>query len=267
MAVVAVKNGDLEYRIAEGIAVPHASTTRKGGVSTGYLSGLNLGMHRGDAPETVQRNFAVLGAALGFDPHKVVLTKQKHTATVLTVGEKQWGAGLYGQENPVCDGLVTNVPGTVLTVFSADCTPVLLYDPVTGAVGAVHAGWRGTAAAIAAVAVEQMETACGCRPENLCAAIGPNIGACCFETDRDVPDAMLDSFGADAAPFIRSVGEKYYVNLKELNALALRRAGVTKIEISGECTACAPALYWSYRTMGDQRGSQGACIVCRGVSR
>ena len=102
----------------------------------------------------------------------------------------------------------------------------------------------------------------GCRAENICAAIGPNIGPCCFETDRDVPEAMLAAFGDDALPFIREKGQKFYVNLKELNALWLRRSGVSVVDISTHCTACERDLYWSHRRTGPARGSQGAIIVC-----
>jgi len=141
----------------------------------------------------------------------------------------------------------------------------LLHDPVTGAVGAVHAGWRGTAKDIAAKAVDAMVKHFGSRPEDIRAAIGPNIGPCCFQTDGDVPQAMLHTFGKAALESIRAVGHKYYVNLKELNALSLQRAGVRDIHISPLCTACRQDLFWSHRVTGDQRGSQGALIVCKGV--
>ena len=140
-----------------------------------------------------------------------------------------------------------------LVVFTADCTPILLHDPVTGAVGAVHAGWRGTAAKIGAKAVLAMAEHYGAKPENIRAAIGPNIAQCCFETDADVPDAMLEALGEEARPFIRPNGDKYYVNLKEINALWLRKAGVETIEISDACTVCQSDRYWSHRvTRGEQ---------------
>jgi YfiH family protein len=130
-------------------------------------------------------------------------------------------------------------------------------------VGAVHAGWRGTAAAIGAKAVEAMVREFGCKAENIRAAVGPNIAQCCFETDWDVPQAMLERYGQEVRPFIRSLGEKYYVNLKEVNALSLRRVGVESIEISDLCTACRPDRFWSHRKVGAARGSQGAIILCK----
>jgi YfiH family protein len=134
---------------------------------------------------------------------------------------------------------------------------------VTGAVGAVHAGWRGTAASIAGKAVEAMAQEFGSKPENIRAAIGPNIGVCCFETDADVPEAMLSAFGKEARPFLFPKGDKYYVNLKEINAQVLHRAGVTNIDISTDCTVCQCHRFWSHRVTKGDRGSQGAIIVCK----
>ena len=233
-----------------------------GGVSQGHLASLNLGMHRGDSPENVQENYRRLAQALGFDLSKLVLTWQIHSDVVRPVTAAD-ANGIDHRAYPECDALITNDPGTALFVFTADCTPILFHDPVTGAVGAAHAGWRGTAAGIAAKTVEAMVTAYGCQPKNIRAAIGPNIGQCCFETDQDVPDAILATLGDQATPYIRQQGHKYYVNLKEINALFLKNSGVAQIEISTHCTACQPDLFWSHRITGGVRGSQGALIVCK----
>ena len=266
MGLHTVQKGTLEYLCAEGIAVPHCFTTRYGGVSEGSLSSLNIGIHRGDRWENVLKNYEILGKALDFDTKNLVLSHQTHTDIILRVGKKQAGSGLFAPELPECDGLITNEPGIALTVFTADCTPILLHDPVTGAVGAVHAGWRGTAASIAGKAVAAMVREFGSRPEDICAAIGPNIGVCCFETDRDVPDALLEAFGEEAKAFIFPKIDKYYVNLKEINALVLRRAGVERIEISSDCTVCQSHRFWSHRVTKGDRGSQGAIIVCQKCS-
>ena len=264
MSITTTKIGTLEYLTAQGIAVPHAFTTRLGGVSTAHSASLNLGMHRGDTAENVEENYRILGRALGFDPEKTVLTWQIHTDVVRTVSFDEH-RGFDHRNYPQCDGLITNRPGTALVIFTADCTPILLHDPVTGAVGACHAGWRGTAADIAGKTVVAMQRAFGCDPAHIRAAIGPNLGACCFETDADVPQAMLQTFGEAARSYIRAAGEKFYVNLKEINALALRRAGVQHVEISTDCTMCQPEKYWSHRYTRGIRGSQGAIIVCKEV--
>lgn len=263
MAVITKNQGTLTYLVAEKITTPHGFTTRLGGVSGGRLSSLNLGTHRGDTRENVEENYRLLGKALGFLPQKAVLTHQTHTDIVLQVDSRQWGAGLYAPALPECDALITNTPGTALVVFTADCTPILLFDPVTGAVGAAHAGWRGTAKGIGEKTVDAMVTAYGCKRSDIRAAIGPNIGQCCFQTDADVPNAMREVYGEAAEPYIRQESNKYYVNLKAINALSLQQAGVKEIEIATECTACQPDIFWSHRIVGDARGSQSGVIVCK----
>ena len=267
MSVITKKQGQLEYLTAEGIAVPHCFTTRFGGVSEGYLSSLNIGLHRGDDPKNVEENFRILADALGIIPEDFVLTKQIHSDIVWKVGRADRGKHMVEGASPECDALITNEPGVALVIFTADCTPIVFYDPVTGAVGAAHAGWKGTALGIAAKTVEAMVREYGCEASNIRAAIGPNISVCCFETDRDVPDAMVAALGEEAKDFIHPHGNKYYVNLKEINALWLRRAGVEHIEISDACTACQCDRFWSHRVTRGERGSQGAIIVCKEACR
>lgn len=265
MSFNVIQKGDLEYLTAPLLEqTAHCFSTRFGGVSEGVLSSLNLGVHRGDRPKNVLENYRRLGEAVGFEPKRTVFTKQIHSDIVERVGASECGRGLIRPVEHGCDGLITNEPNVALTVFSADCTPVLLYDPVHRAIGAVHAGWRGTAAAIPAKAVQKMMQEFGTNPEDVCAAIGPCISQCCFETDEDVPNAMRNSFGSAAEDFIRPVGVKYYVNLKGLNALALQQIGVKKIDIADECTACQPHRFWSHRRVGGERGSLAAIIMLKG---
>ena len=264
MSVIPVKIGTMEYLCSENISVPHCFTTRRGGVSTGIFDSLNLSQNRGDPTENVVENFRRIGEILGFSVDDVVNAKQIHSDLVVKVGKENRGKLTVKDGSPVCDALVTNEPGIALYVSTADCTPILLYDPVTGAVGAAHAGWRGTASAIAAKTVAAMTAHFGCDPKNIRAAIGPNASVCHFETDADVPEAMLNAFGEEVRSFIHPKGNKFYVNLKEINALILRRSGVTDITISDHCTMCRPDLFWSHRITKGQRGSQGGIIVCQG---
>lgn len=257
--------GALEYLSSELLhGAAHCFSTRFGGVSEGHLASLNLGTHRGDKPENVRENYRILGDAVGFSPEQTVFTKQVHSDIVERVGKADCGRGLLREVETPCDALITDESGVALTVFSADCTPILLFDPVRNAVGAVHAGWRGTAAGIAARAVEKMHAELGCDVRNIRAAIGPCIAQCCFETDADVPEAMCSALGSEAEAFIRPVGEKYYVNLKAINAAWLKRAGVLEIDISDDCTACRPERFWSHRRVGNRRGSLAAVIMLRG---
>lgn len=260
------KHGTLEYLTAEGITAPHCFTTRFGGVSEGIFSSLNIAVKEGEREGNVEANLRILGDAIGFSLDDLVLTRQTHSDIVRVV-DRSDHRGCFHRDYPECDGLVTNDPGAALMIFTADCTPLLFHDPVTGAVGAAHAGWRGTAAGIGAKTVEAMVKNFGCRPENIRAAIGPNIAQCCFETDADVPDALRAAFGGEVDRFIRQAGDKYYVNLKEINALILRRCGVKHIDISENCTMCEHHRFWSHRYTRGQRGSQGAIIVCKEAAK
>ena len=263
MSVVERKFDKVEWEAAQGILVPHGFTTRFGGVSTQANASLNLALNDRDTMENVEKNLKNLGLALGFDPENLVMTRQTHSDIVRVVTKKDH-ISLCHRDYPECDGLVTADPGTALLVFTADCTPILLWDPVTGAAGAAHAGWRGTYKAIAAKCVEAMVKNFGTNPEDIRAAIGPNIAGCHFETDSDVPQAMTAAFGPEVERYMEKRGEKYHLDLKAINAMVLRRAGVRHIECSPSCTVCRSDRFWSHRVTAGVRGSQGAVILCQG---
>jgi len=137
------REGELEYLTSDVLdGAAHCFSTRFGGVSEGALASLNLGTHRGDRPENVLENYARLGRAVGFAPEETVFTKQVHSALVERVGRADCGRGLQREAEHGVDGLVTNEPGVALTIFSADCTPVLLFDPIARAIGAAHGAAR-----------------------------------------------------------------------------------------------------------------------------
>lgn len=247
--------------------VHHGFSTRLGGVSTAPWDSLNLRSAEacGDDPAAVLENYRRLFAVIGADISKGVLTQQTHTDHVRVVSEKDAGKGLLRPRDYTdVDALVTNVPGMSLVVFSADCGTVLLHDPITGAVGAAHAGWRGCAAGIVEKTVKAMASEYGANPENIHAALGPCIGSCCFESDSDVPEAMRSALGADAEPFIQFRTPKYHIDLSGINRQWLVRSGILQknIDVSDLCTGCHPELFWSHRKMGNARGVQGAVIVC-----
>ena len=272
MALIRRQAGDLIYHVAEHLAsipaVGHGFSTRLGGVSTGILASLNLRSAEasGDRPERVAENYRRFCAAIGADAERAVLSCQVHRDTVRVVTEQDAGKGLVCPRDYEADALITNVPELPLFVFSADCIVLLLCDPEVGCVGAVHAGWRGTALEITRRTVERMAEIYGSNPAHIRAAIGPGIGVCCFETDDDVPLAMKRASGAEAEPFLHRSGKKWKVDLKGINRRQLELAGIPaeQIEVSDLCTACHPELYWSHRKMGNARGVQGAAIVWKG---
>jgi len=242
--------------------VRHGFSTRRGGVSAPPWDSLNLGVSRGDEPEHVMENYRRFCAAIGVDPARCVLSQQTHNAVVRHVTAADCGKGLLRPRDYTgVDAMICDEPDVALVVFSADCNVILLYDPVHPAVGAVHAGWRGTALGIAAKTVRAMADTFGCDPRDIRAAVGPAIGPCCFETDGDVPEALRAALGSAVVPYMTWNGAKWHIDLKAVNALWLRREGVEQVEICDHCTACRPDLYWSHRKVGNVRGSQAA-VIC-----
>lgn len=245
--------------------IRHGFSTRLGGVSPAPWDSLNLRPGMGDGQAALRENYRRFCACAGVDMNRLVLSKQVHETTVRLCTAADAGKGLDRERDYTADGLITGEKGLPLVVFSADCGVILLHDPVTGAVGGVHAGWRGCAGGILEKAVQSLRQSLGARPENLLAAVGPCIGQCCFETDGDVPEAMRAALGAEAEPFLERRGPKYHVDLAGLNRLWLLRAGLLPehIDVSGLCTACRPDLFWSHRKMGEARGVHAA-VIARG---
>ena len=250
------------YMASPDITTAHAFTTRHGGVSSGIYSSLNLGMKLGDDPGCVEENYSRICRALGTMPGDIVCSSQIHSARIRVVSQKD-RKRLFKPNPEQADGLVTCDSGVALTVFTADCVPILLHDPVAGAIGAVHAGWRGTAADIAGAAVQAMIGEFGCMPENIRAAIGPCISVCCYETGSDVADAMHKIISDPPVYKSKSFSSsgKFMADLKECNRRLLIRAGLRDISVSDECTCCENEKYWSHRFTGGKRGSQAAIIV------
>jgi hypothetical protein len=257
------------YETSEKIGTVHGFTTRYGGVSEGIYESLNLGEHRGDREECVRENYRRLSDALGLN--NLVFTKQVHENTVKVVTASDTHE-LFTAVPYNADGLVTNEPNVTLVIFTADCIPILLHDPIKGAIGAVHAGWRGTVADIAGEGVRKMQSEFGSDPRDIRAAIGPGIGRCCFETGKDVPAevfSVLFATGGTGRPddYLDTLGnEKFKVDLKEVNRILLTRAGVLpeNIDVSDECTKCLHEKYWSHRHTGGKRGSQASVIMLKG---
>ncbi len=246
------------------IGCRHGFSTRVGGVSRGILSSLNLGLNRGDDPLLVEENWRRFGAAVGIDTRRTVHGHQVHGNEVRVA---TWADAHTVQEeaawSPV-DGYVTDEPGLPLVVFTADCTPLLLHDPVAGVVGAAHCGWRSTAADMMASVVEKM-ILLGAHSEDIRAAIGPGIRQCCFQTSAEVPQALAEMLGGDTDGLWRAdeAEGKFRVNLPGAVERRLLQLGLRPehIEQTGQCTMCDPGLFWSHRAMGNHRGSQANVIA------
>jgi len=255
------------YDTADGLSAVggarHAFTTRHGGVSAAPFDTLNFFEHSGDTRENILENYRRLGAAAGLDLSRAVGCRQVHGDLVRFIRAEDAGKILYDDRPYDADAMLTDVPNVPLVAFSADCCTILLHDPTCRCVGAIHAGWRGTALGVALKTLVAMMSAYGADPMTVRAAIGPAIGACCFETDSDVPDAIRAELSESADRFIEKRGDKYHVDLKQINRLWLLRGGLDPrhIDVHPDCTACRGDRYWSYRKLGANRGGQIAVIA------
>ncbi len=222
------------------LSCPHGFFTRRGGVSTGPYASLNCSLSGQDAPEAVRENRAGVARHLGAEPSDLVGLTQVHGAEV-TVVEIPWpyGAG------PRADAMVTDRPGVVLGVITADCTPVLLADRDAGVVGAVHAGWRGAAAGVLEATVAAM-VRLGARPASIAAAIGPCIRQPSYEVGADLRDAILAHDGADAGFFAKGVRpDRWQFDLAAYCQTRLR--GVARVDVIDADTLADADRFFSHR--------------------
>ena len=250
-----------------GVAV-HGFSTRHGGISRGIYQSMNLSFTRGDEEAYVRENYARLARAVGFSCENIVCSDQTHTTNIRTVTEKDRGKGfIKPKDYKDVDGLVTNVPGLVLTTFYADCVPLFLVDPIRRAIGLSHSGWRGTVGKIGKRTVEVMKEQYGTKPEDLIAAIGPSICQDCYEVSEDVIDAFRDAFEEQywKELFYETSGGKYQLNLRRANERIFQEAGLKPEQIvtSSWCTCCNPKLLFSHRATQGKRGNLGAFLMLR----
>lgn len=242
---------------------PHAFSTRVGGVSTNeHTKSLNLAFGRGDSDEIVLENLKIFADKVGFEPEQVLSLPQIHSDIIYKVGEENCGEGYFLRDKiREGDGYITNQKGIVLGVKAADCVPILFEAEKDGkivAVGAVHAGWRGTVAKIAVKCAKMLGDEYGVTPENIRIAIGPCIHKCCYEVGEDFLQSVADALGNENADkFISHKGEHLFCDLVGLNRHLLLDCGILpqNIDVIDECTCCNPDKYFSHRFSKGNRGT------------
>lgn len=225
-------------------------TTRCGGVSKAPFDSLNLGSRTSDDSRDVSRNHEIFRDFLCVAKSDIAFMDQVHGDTVRFVDR--------GGVSPGTDGIVTVTPGIVLCVLTADCIPLLLFDPVTGASAAVHCGWRPLVSGIAERAIALMIADAGTSPETILAAAGPAAGSCCYEIGDDVArflhhDSVVHRNG------------RLFGDLKAELKRRLTAAGVLDehIEIVTDCTVCDESRYYSHRRDGDRSGRMAGFILTK----
>ena len=262
----------------------HGFSTRPGGASLLEAEpALNLGFTEWDDRGRVAANREKFAAALGARAMPLVTLRQFHSDVIYL-------AAAASGEAPKADALITNTPGLLLGVQTADCVPILLADKRRHVVAAIHAGWRGTLARIAPKTLGRMSMEFGTEPGDVVAALGPAIGRCCYEVGPEVAQTFAAQFPSAAewfdGPFERlAQGEepldlpwlsmmppghqppppRVQLDLRASNRRQLMDAGVPEkqIDVSDLCTACRTDLLFSYRREGAKTGRLMAAIGIR----
>jgi hypothetical protein len=229
---------------------------RRGGNSVGAYSGLNVSSRVGDDAEVVSQNVCDMKQAVGIHDGRIVTMKQVHSDQIVEVKDKRL------KEAGEADGLVTRELGVHLGVLTADCVPILFVAPEQRIVAAVHAGWRGTLAGIAKKTVCLIEERYGVRSGEIEAALGPSIGACCYEVKEDVTTPLIQKWREMTRPSIQTREGKTYLDLRQLNCAILETSGVPRGQIYniGPCTSCATDDFFSYRRARQETGRQMSFI-------
>ncbi len=246
----------LRYYQFDTIQTRHALFTRHGGVSPDPWGSLNVGGTVGDDLGRVRQNRILSFEALHREPETIFDVWQVHSADVVCARSPRPLDESYRQ----ADIILTDKPDVTLFMRFADCVPILLHDPRQGVVGLAHAGWMGTLRDVATVTVDAMKKNYGCKPADIVAGIGPSIGPDHYEIGADVILQVMQKHGDESELFLKSQRGKIHFNLWEANRVALERAGVGTIEVSGICTACHIEDWYSHRAEKGRTGRFGALI-------
>jgi YfiH family protein len=247
----------MDFIRAPNLNVPHAFTTRAGGASEGPFASLNLGLSSGDEEVPVAENRRRVLAAFGADEGSACAFHQVHGARVLE-GRSSW----FEEE---ADAAVADTPGLLLIVSTADCLPVLFHDPVTGAVGAAHCGWRGTVKGMAAATLEKMTALYGSDPAVVQAAFGPSILAPNYQVGAEVVAEFQDAGFPDSV-YTPDGSGRFLLDVAAANRWLLLQNGVRSANLwkSGLCTYADPARFYSHRRDSGRTGRHWAVIKCAG---
>jgi hypothetical protein len=237
----------------------HFVSTRHGGVSVGEKAGLNLSFNVGDEVAHVIENRRILAETIGLTSAQFVFPTQTHSSNVKIIST------ITATENLAeTDALVTNVPTICLSVMSADCVPILLFDPVNKVIAAIHAGWRGTVAGIVTKTIEVMTNEFGTKAPQIIACIGPSISEEVYQVGEEVIKAVSDLFGTTEGLIAMKNENSGMFNLWEANRQLLLKSGVlaNQIEVAGICTFKNSDTFFSYRKSPQTgRFAAGICLL------
>ncbi|HWR97723.1 MAG TPA: peptidoglycan editing factor PgeF [Candidatus Methanoperedens sp.] len=247
--------------------VRHGFTLRAGGASRGAFASLNFSSREGDLPERVRENWRRLEAAARLPARGWALLSQVHGARVERIDAG--GASCHHRRShPEADAMASDRPGLALGVLTADCLPVVLAVPGSGAAAIAHAGWRGTLEGVIPAAVGELCTVAAASPADVFAALGPAIGPCCYRVGDEVREAFRARWGSAHARSIFARGEGWSLDLQAANLRQLREAGVPARGVAALpfCTSCRADLFFSYRRDGQRSGRMLNFVATAGAS-
>lgn len=245
------------FDLLEDAGVIHGVFTRRGGVSTGPWSSLNVGGLVGDNPERVHTNRVLSFQALDRDPGSIYDVWQVHGNKVICTDSYR----PLERAHLKADAILTDRPQVTLFMRFADCVPILLYDPGSKVVGLAHAGWKGTIKGVVLEIIKTMREVYGSKSENIMAAIGPSIGPHHYEVGSEVVVEVRKTFASDAEDLLLRLNGAVHFDLWAANRLHLEQAGVGKIESANICTACHLEDWYSHRGEAGKTGRFGALIA------
>ena len=242
------------YDFGEGVTA--FSSTRRGGYSEGNYGKFNINRYCGDKPESIAQNREALCRLLGISDEHLLMPHQVHLTEVIAIDKAFLNLSADEQQQRLegVDALMTDVSNVCIGVSTADCIPVLLYDPEHQAACAIHAGWRGTVQRIVEMAVDKMKKVYGSQPQKMMAQIGPGISIESFEVGDEVYEAF-EKEGFEM-PAISRRDEKWHIDLPVCNRLQLEAAGVPshQISVASDCTFKQPDTWFSARRLGINSG-------------
>lgn len=237
-------NKFVHYKIFEPFSNLVAFTTTKDTLV------VNSPRFTGDSVSVYNSNRTILAELLNISDQQLVFPRQTHTSCVAEINN------IPESELKETDALISNKPGICICVQTADCVPVLMYDPFQKIIAVVHAGWRGTVNKIVEKTVQKMISGYGSRPQNIYAAIGPSIGPKAYEVGNEVVDSVKNSFSQYEKLLIKNNSGKFHFNLWEANMQLLQVNNIPfdNIEVLGECSFELADKYYSARREGVETG-------------
>lgn len=261
--IIHVKDNNIEYiqfKILNEYGLKHCITLRHGGVSEGMLNSLNFNVKH-DLKENVTQNLNRVTKSLGIDSKNVYKATQEHTDNILVLDNENKEAYKYligTNYNEKYDAYITNQKDIATLVTTADCNPIIIFDPIKKVVANVHSGWKGTTKKIYLKACKKMIEEFSCNPSDLIVCIGPSIRKCCFSSkEQEFKDIFTNIwYNEEEYLYYEEDNERFHIDLIYLIKKDLESIGIKNIIVADICTVCNSDDFFSYRVAKKQQSEK-----------